>query len=119
MLPRNHLMHITLIQPSKGRKPDGTPYPASWRMEPLGIAMLAGLTPPEIQRTFIDDRFEPVRYDLPTDLVCITVETYTARRAYQIADAFRRRGIPVVLGGFHATLLPGRSGAPCRQRGGR
>ena len=36
-------MHLTLIQPSVGRKPDGTPYPASWRMEPLGIAALSGL----------------------------------------------------------------------------
>ena len=99
-------MHITLIQPCVGRKPDGTPYPASWRMEPLGIARLASLTPPEIRRAFIDDRLEPIRYDAPTDLVCITVETYTARRAYQIAAAFRARGVPVVLGGFHPTLFP-------------
>lgn len=99
-------MHITLIQPSVGRKPDGTPYPASWRMEPLGIAMLAGLTPREIRRTFFDDRLEPILYDAPTDLVCITVETYTSRRAYQIATAFRARGVPVVLGGFHPTLFP-------------
>jgi radical SAM superfamily enzyme YgiQ (UPF0313 family) len=99
-------MHITLIQPCVGRKPDGTPYPASWRMEPLGIARLASLTPPEIRRAFFDDRIEPIRYDAPTDLVCITVETYTARRAYQIAAAFRARGVPVVLGGFHPTLFP-------------
>ena len=78
-------------------------------MEPLGIAMLAGLTPPDIRRTFFDDRLEPIRYDAPTDLVCITVETYTARRAYQIADVFRSRGVPVVLGGFHPSLLPDES----------
>ena len=78
-------------------------------MEPLGIAMLAGLTPPEIRRTFFDDRIEPILYDAPTDLVCITVETYTARRAYQIAAVFRARGVRVVLGGFHPTLLPDES----------
>lgn len=99
-------MHLTLIQPSVGRKADGTPYPASWRMEPLGIAMLAGLTPPEVRRTFFDDRLEPILYDAPTDLVCVTVETYTARRSYQIAAAFRARGVRVVLGGFHPTLFP-------------
>ena len=61
MPPRIHTMHITLIQPCVGRKPDGTPYPASWRMEPLGIARLASLTPPEIRRAFFDDRLAPFR----------------------------------------------------------
>ncbi len=42
----------------------------------------------------------------PTDLVAISVETYTAKRAYQIASEFRRRGVPVVMGGFHASLCP-------------
>src|SRR5262249_58526028 len=50
-------------------------------------------------------RMEPIPFDRPTDLVAIPVETYTARRAYQIASAFRRRGVPVVMGGFHATLM--------------
>ena len=40
------------------------------------------------------------------DLVAITIQTYTARRAYEIADCFRARGIPVVAGGYHATFLP-------------
>ncbi len=38
--------------------------------------------------------------------MALTVETYTARRAYQIATAYRRRGIPVVMGGYHPTFLP-------------
>jgi radical SAM superfamily enzyme YgiQ (UPF0313 family) len=75
-------------------------------MEPLGIAMLAGLTPREVSRTFFDDRLEAIDYAAPTDLACLTVETYTARRAYQIAARYRSRGVPVVLGGFHPTLLP-------------
>ena len=53
-----------------------------------------------------DDRLEPIPYDEPTDLVAISVETYTAKRAYQIASEYRRRGVPVVMGGFHATLCP-------------
>jgi radical SAM superfamily enzyme YgiQ (UPF0313 family) len=39
--------------------------------------------------------------------VAITIETYTARRAYEIAAAYRARGIPVVAGGYHPTFLPG------------
>jgi radical SAM superfamily enzyme YgiQ (UPF0313 family) len=49
---------------------------------------------------------EPIPYDEPTDLVAISVETYTAKRAYQIASSYRQRGVPVVMGGFHATLCP-------------
>ena len=75
-------------------------------MEPLAVAQLAGLTPPEWERTFYDDRLERVPYDEPTDLVAMSVETYTARRAYQIAERFRQRGVPVVMGGFHPSLAP-------------
>jgi radical SAM superfamily enzyme YgiQ (UPF0313 family) len=99
-------MHVTFIQPSVGRKPDGTPYPASWRMEPLAIAALSAFTPAAHSRAFFDDRLEPIPYDRPTDLVCLSVETYTARRAYQIAAAYRCRNVRVVMGGFHPTLLP-------------
>jgi len=49
---------------------------------------------------------EKIPFNEKTDLVAITVETYTARRAYEISGAFRKRGVPVVLGGMHPTLLP-------------
>jgi radical SAM superfamily enzyme YgiQ (UPF0313 family) len=75
-------------------------------MEPLPIAAIAGLTPPDVGLAFYDDRLEPIDFDRPADLVAIPVETYTARRAYQIASEFRRRKVPVVMGGFHATLAP-------------
>jgi radical SAM superfamily enzyme YgiQ (UPF0313 family) len=75
-------------------------------MEPLPPATIAGLTPPDVDIRFYDDRMERIPYDEPTDLVAISVETYTARRAYQIASEYRRRGVPVVMGGFHPTLCP-------------
>jgi len=75
-------------------------------MEPLAAAVLAGATPGDVEVRFFDDRMEAIPYDEPTDLVAVSVETYTARRAYQIASRFRRRGVPVVMGGFHATLVP-------------
>jgi hypothetical protein len=68
-------------------------------LEPLAFAVLAGLTPPDVEVTLCDERLTPVPFDAPADLVAITVETYTARRAYQIACRYRARGIPVVLGG--------------------
>ncbi|MCP4210773.1 MAG: radical SAM protein [Halieaceae bacterium] len=73
-------------------------------MESLPAAVIAGLTPKDVEVRFFDDRIEKIPFDEPTDLVAISVETYTAKRSYQIASEYRRRGIPVVMGGFHAML---------------
>ena len=98
-------MKITFILPAIGKKP-GQKYIGTWKMEPLTIAVLKALTPPEIETELFDDRIELIDYDTKTDLVCITLETYTAKRSYKIAAKFRERGIPVVMGGYHATLCP-------------
>ncbi|MEJ2111904.1 MAG: radical SAM protein [Acidobacteriota bacterium] len=94
-----------MIRPNLGHM-ENEPYLDSGRMEPLQLGLLAAMCPPEVEVTLVDDRCEDIPYDQPVDLVGITVETFTARRAYQISDRFRRRGVPVVLGGFHPTLLP-------------
>ena len=93
-------MKVTFVRPNMhdGRSTDA--------MEPLSFANLKGLTPPDIETVLYDERLEEIPYDEPTDLVAMTVETYTARRAYQIAAEFRQRGVPVVFGGFHPTFLP-------------
>lgn len=93
-------MKVTLVRPNLGA---GRPADA---MEPLCFAILARLTPPEVELACHDERLEEVPFDEPTDLAALTVETYTARRAYQIAAEYRRRGVPVVMGGYHPTLLP-------------
>ena len=98
-------MKITFILPAIGKK-QGQKYIGTWKMEPLTIAMLKALTPSDIETELFDDRIELIDYDTQTDLVCITVETYTARRSYQIAAKFRERGIAVVMGGYHVTLCP-------------
>lgn len=99
-------MKITLIHPCIGRRRDDRSYIRTWQMEPLPAATLAGLTPPGVAVRFYDDRMELIPFDEPTDLVALSVETYTAKRAYQIASEYRRRGVPVVMGGFHASLCP-------------
>jgi radical SAM superfamily enzyme YgiQ (UPF0313 family) len=98
-------MRVTLIYPSVGRK-ENAPYVRAWQMQPLSMALLASLTPPAHDVRFYDDRMEEIPFDEPTDLVAISVETFTALRAYKIARQFRSRGVPVVMGGYHVTLLP-------------
>jgi hypothetical protein len=98
-------MKITFIKPNIGRL-EHSLYVDEGRMEPLQLGVLAGLTPPDVECVLYDDRIEPIPYDEPTDLAAITVEIYTARRAYEIAEEYRLRGVPVVMGGFHATLAP-------------
>lgn len=104
---------VTIIHPCVGRYPGMKKYIRTWKMEPIPAAMVAALLPDDVSVAFYDDRFEVIPYDDPTDIVTISVETYTARRAYQIASEFRKRGVPVVMGGFHATLCPEEVGQYC------
>jgi radical SAM superfamily enzyme YgiQ (UPF0313 family) len=98
-------LRLTLVHPAIGHRA-GERYIRSWQMESLPIAVLSALTPPDVELAFHDDRLEAIPFDAPTDAVAIPIETYTAARAYQIASEYRRRGVPVVMGGFHATLVP-------------
>jgi radical SAM superfamily enzyme YgiQ (UPF0313 family) len=93
-------MKITFIRPHI------TSYRPADALEPLVFGILANLTPPDVELVLYDDRIEPIPYDEPTDLVALTVETFTAKRAYQIAAQYRKRGVPVVMGGYHPSLLP-------------
>lgn len=105
-MARSRPFRLTIVHPCVGRHPGMKRYIRTWRMAPLPAAAVAAMTPAGVERRFYDDRLEAIPYDEPTDLVALSVETYTARRAYQIASEFRRRGVPVVMGGFHATLCP-------------
>lgn len=94
------LERITLLRPNMGdyRSTDGLP--------PMSMSILAARTPGDIEVTFYDDKIEIIpEHDHP-DLVAITVETFTARRAYELARRYRQKGITVVMGGYHPTFLP-------------
>jgi radical SAM superfamily enzyme YgiQ (UPF0313 family) len=80
----------------------------SLRYAPLTLVTLAALVPPEIEAelTLVDEGIEAVDLGVEADLVGLSAITGSAPRAYELAGHFRRRGIPVVLGGVHPTLLP-------------
>lgn len=93
-------MRILFVRPSISG------VPSRDTMAPLCFAILDALTPRDVETTLLDERLEPIDTATPGDLVAMTVETYTARRAYQLAAHFRGRDLPVVMGGHHPSLLP-------------
>jgi len=72
----------------------------------LTMPLIAALTPSDHVVSHTDEIVERVRFDVPSDLVAITTPTPSAPHAYRLAREFRRRGVPVVIGGPHATALP-------------
>src|SRR5262249_28120189 len=103
------VMKIALISP-KGPlyRHRGGVLKKSLRYQPLTLTTLAALIPQDVpaELELIDEGIADVPLDLEADLIGLTVITGTARRAYELADHFRGRGIAVVLGGPHVTLIP-------------
>lgn len=99
-------MKVILIQPAQL---DDSGRPIKYRklfLPFLSLATLAGLTPTGIDVEIIDDYLNNIDFDASADLVAITALTCQAPRAYQIADQFRTRGVPVIMGGIHASVCP-------------
>jgi radical SAM superfamily enzyme YgiQ (UPF0313 family) len=102
-------MRIALLSP-KGPlyRSRGGIFKKSLRYQPLTLTTLAALAPAELDIDFVlhDEGIEDVPPDLAADLIGITAITGSSVRAYELARRYRERGIPVVLGGPHVTLLP-------------
>jgi len=96
--PDNPVVNITKLDDS---------YWNQYRVwKPLSLLVLAGMTPREWDVTVVDENLGVPDYAaMPRpDLVGITAFTSQATRAYAVAAEFRRRGIPVVMGGIHASM---------------
>jgi len=96
--PSNPLVSMVRVKDSRWKR-----YRV-WK--PLSLMVLAGLTPPEWDISIVDENLGPPNYDtMPRpDLVGITAFTAQANRAYEVAAHFRKLGVPVVMGGIHATM---------------
>jgi radical SAM superfamily enzyme YgiQ (UPF0313 family) len=96
-------LQILLVSP-RSEFPDVTPR---WlRIPQLSLLILKSLTPFEFHVTIVEEELSPVPLDKDWDLVGITVMTATAFHAYRLADEFRKRGVRVVLGGMHVSMMP-------------
>lgn len=73
---------------------------------PLNLLAVAANTPPGIEIEFVDERVEEINFNSKADLVGISVMTSAANHSYEVSRRFMNRGIPVVLGGIHPSLLP-------------
>ncbi len=102
-------MRLTLINPSNPLVSMVRVQENRWNRyrvwKPLGLMALAGLTPPEWEMSIVDENLGTPDYAAmpPPDLVGITAFASQANRAYEVAAHFRRLGVPVVMGGIHAT----------------
>ena len=103
------MLRIALLSP-KGPlyRHRGGIFRKSLRYPPLTLPTLASLIPDDIDHklSIFDEGIENIPADLDADLIGITVITGTAKRSYELARRFRNRGITVVLGGPHVTLVP-------------
>lgn len=98
-------MHIKFINPRMNCRPVDTQL--KFRLlPPQSLLLLAALTPPKHTTELADENIKTYSYNDRPDLVAIPVYIATANRAYAIADHYRARGVPVVMGGIHATCRP-------------
>jgi radical SAM superfamily enzyme YgiQ (UPF0313 family) len=96
-------MKIKFICPSWQR----LQYQTHYVLPPLGLTVVAALTPARHEVVLEDENVEPIDFDEPVDLVGIsTMLVSQAPRAFEVADAFRARGVPVVIGGLTASCIP-------------
>ena len=72
----------------------------------LYARQLAAITPKKHTLTVLNERYSSIDFNEPYDLVNINFTTSTTQRAYEIADTFRKKGVPVVLSGIHASSMP-------------
>jgi radical SAM superfamily enzyme YgiQ (UPF0313 family) len=93
-------MKIILINPF-----DRSTCTYSTHFPPLGVGYIAALTPPAWELEFIDENFE-VFVPRKADLVAITAMTIQANRAYELCRIYKEMGVPVILGGIHASMVP-------------
>jgi len=96
-------MKILLVAPHPNAKRS---FLSKFQYPALTLQQIAGITPREHDVEIVDERYENINFNKNYDLVGISCLTYNSLRGYEVSDIFRKRGIPVVFGGYHASLLP-------------
>ena len=95
-------MKITFLRPSMNGKQ------SSDALKPVAFAILAGLTPKDFDVYFYDERVEKLPEIIDGDAICLSVDTFSAKRAYFWAENYKKhnKNIKIIMGGFHPTACP-------------
>ncbi len=101
MQPKRKLLLINPINQYR----EGFNVSVSIKFPPLSLAIIAALTPENWDIEILDENFDEFKYK-PADLVGITAYSSSVFRAYQINEVYQQKGIPVVFGGIHASMMP-------------
>jgi radical SAM superfamily enzyme YgiQ (UPF0313 family) len=96
-------MKILLVSPHPNSKKS---FLNKFQYPSLTLQQVAGITPPKHDVQIIDERYEDIDFNKTYDLIGISCLTYNSLRGYEISKIFRAKKIPVVFGGYHASLLP-------------
>jgi hypothetical protein len=94
---------LVLINPASKRFGLGNIRSTAW--PPLNLPYLAALTPDHYKVEIIDENIEAFRFR-PADIVGITAYSSAVNRAYEIAQIYRKQGIPTIMGGIHVSMMP-------------
>ena len=98
---------LLLIHPGTRSPFAGFGDTAAWGMPPLALAQVAALTPDTWAARVVDEYVEKIDpQEEDADLVGISTYSVNATRAYELAEAFRGKGVPVVMGGIHVSMVP-------------
>jgi radical SAM superfamily enzyme YgiQ (UPF0313 family) len=100
---KEDMPRLLLINPSSTHKILGTYRATAW--PPLSLPYLAAVTPPHYEIEVLDENIEPFQYR-EADIVGISALTGSVSRAYQIAQTYRKNGVPTVMGGIHVSMMP-------------
>ena len=102
-------MKLLLISP---KWPEGSLWGQIYfRFPYLALTTLAALTSDDWEISILDENVEPVDFSVLPDLAAISIMTPLAKRGYEIADTYRGKKVPVVLGGIHPTMMKNESKA--------
>lgn len=106
---------LLIIQPAHYRTRSNLAIHKSRKrtLVPLTLPYLAALTPPEWDVRLIDEQLMEIDFKAPVDLVAITTWTINSFRAYEIADRFRKKGVPVMMGGPHTCFYSEEAAEHC------
>ena len=79
---------------------------ATFVLPQMSLAILAALTPKNIEIKVTDELVDDIDFNYPADLVSLSVNTTNAPRAYEVSKIFREKGAMVIMGGIHPSVMP-------------